>query len=99
MAREFEHPTEALDLVMTQVMAPRFDYLCGVAASIMRLPKQDPRVQRCVASLQTQCLMAARDLPPAIEKNYVPEMRNLETTITHITEFSLGGMRAIAAAQ
>jgi hypothetical protein len=31
MAREMEHPTEALDLVMTQVVQPRLEYLCGVA--------------------------------------------------------------------
>src|SRR4051812_48143001 len=74
MAREMEHPTEALDLVMTQVVQPRLEYLCSVAATIMRLPTSDPRVRRCIASLQSQCLLAARKVPPSLEKAWGPPM-------------------------
>jgi AcrR family transcriptional regulator len=98
MAREMEHPTEALDLVMTQVVQPRLEYLCSVAATIMGLAPSDARVRRCIASLQSQCLLAARKVPPSLEKAW-PPMRDIETAVNHITDFSLGGMRAIAAAQ
>ena len=37
MAREMEHPTEALEQVMTQVVKPRLEYLGGVVATIMGL--------------------------------------------------------------
>ena len=37
MAREMEKPTEALDLVMQQVVKPRLEYLCGVVAAITNL--------------------------------------------------------------
>jgi AcrR family transcriptional regulator len=99
MAREFEHPTEALEQVMTQVARPRFEYLSGIAAAVTGLPVTDHRVMRCIASLQTQCMMAARQVPAPIEKTFGHVMRDVEGTIHHISEFSIGGMRAIAAAK
>jgi AcrR family transcriptional regulator len=97
MAREMEHPTEALDLVMTQVVQPRLDYLCSVTATIMDLPVSDSRVRRSVGSLQSQCLMAARKVPSALEKSWGSAMRDHEAWLRHIADFSIGGMRAIAA--
>ena len=97
MAREMEHPTDALDQVMTQVVKPRIEYLSGVAGQLMGLPPSDPRVKRCIASLQIQCLMGARRIPPALEKTFGAAMRDLESAVDHIAEFSLGGMRAVAS--
>ena len=98
MAREMEHPTEALDQVITHIVRPRLEYLSGVAGQVMHLPSDDPRVRRCIASLQMQCLMAARGkVPPALEKTFGPAMRDIESAVDHIAEFTLGGMRAIAA--
>jgi len=99
MARELEHPTEALDLVMRQVVVPRLEYLSGVVGAIMKLPPTDPRVKRCVGSLQSQCLMAARQVPTALEKTFGPAVRDIESAINHIADFSIGGMRSIAAAK
>ena len=97
VAREMEHPTEALDQVMTLVGLPRFEYLSGVASTVMNLPPTDPRVLRCIASLQMQCLMAARKIPAPLEKQFGSAMRDLDSAVDHIAEFSLGGMRAIAS--
>lgn len=97
MAREFERPTEALDQVMTQVVKPRLVYLSNVAGAVMNLPPDDVRVQRCIGSLQMQCFMAARQLPATLEKTFGAAARDIEGTVAHIAEFSLGGMRAIAA--
>ena len=99
MAREMEHPTEALDQVMMQVVQPRLEYLCGVAAAYMGLPVSDPRVKRCIVSLQVQCFLASRRIPPSMEKVWGPVMRDVDVAVDHIVEFTLGGMRAIAAAQ
>ena len=70
MAREMEHPTDALDQVMTHIVKPRLDYLANVAGQVMGLPPSDPRVRRCIASLQMQCLMVVRRIPPALEKTF-----------------------------
>lgn len=96
MAREMEHPTEALEQVMLHVYKPRMEYLSGIIAAFMQLPADDPRVMRCMASLQTQCLMAVRTLPAAVERSFGPAVRDVEAAVQHITAFSLGGMRAIA---
>ena len=97
MAREMEKPTEVLDLVMTQVLKPRIDYLCGVIGAITGFRPDDPRVSRCVTSLQIQCLVAARPIPKPIAKSF--PMADVDTMINHIVDFSLGGMRAIAEAK
>ena len=59
----------------------------------------DPRVKRCVGSLQSQCLMAARQVPTALEKTFGPAVRDVESAINHIADFSIGGMRSITFAQ
>lgn len=99
MAREMERPTDVLDQVMQQVFKPRIEYLCGVIGAIMRLPPSDPRVMRCVTSLQVQCLVAARPMPRPIAKSLGAVPQDLPAMIDHIVDFSLGGMRTIAAAQ
>lgn len=99
MARELDRPTDALEMVMKQVVLPRLEYLSGVVGAIMRLPPSDPRVTRCVGSLQSQCLMAARQIPASLEKSFGPALRDVETAVSHIAEFSIGGMRSIAAAE
>jgi TetR/AcrR family transcriptional regulator, regulator of cefoperazone and chloramphenicol sensitivity len=97
MAREMERPTEVLDLVMQQVLKPRIEYLCGVIGAITGFRPDDPRVTRCVTSLQVQCLVAARPIPKPIAKSF--PAHDIDTMIDHIVDFSLGGMRAIAAAK
>ncbi|MBY0494832.1 MAG: CerR family C-terminal domain-containing protein [Cyanobacteria bacterium] len=97
MAREMERPTDVLDQVMQQVLKPRIEYLCGVIGAIMRVPPNDPSVMRCVTSLQVQCLVAARPVPKPIAKSLGTGPHDLDTMIDHIVQFSLGGMRAVAA--
>ena len=97
MAREMERPTDVLDLVMQQVLKPRIEYLCGVISAIMNKTPNDPAVMRCVTSLQVQCLVAARPIPKPIAKSLGTPPHDIEAMTNHIIEFSLGGMRAIAA--
>ena len=97
MAREMERPTEMLDLVVAQVVKPRVEYLSKIAGAIMNLPPADPRVLRSVGSLQIECLMSARKPPAAIEKSFGREVGELDAVIAHVAEFSLGGMKAVAA--
>lgn len=99
MAHEMEQPTEALDVVMNQVVRPRLDYLSRVAGAIMGLPPDDHRVRRSVASLQGQCLMAARKVPAPLAKGWGAVAQDPDALATHIAEFSIGGMRAIAGQQ
>ncbi|MEO8678403.1 MAG: CerR family C-terminal domain-containing protein [Vicinamibacterales bacterium] len=96
MAREMEEPSDALDLILQQVIGPRMDYLGGIAATIMGVPAGDPRVLRAVASLHSQCLMFAKQVPPSMSKRWGPVASDIDAIASHVAEFSLGGMRAIA---
>jgi TetR/AcrR family transcriptional regulator, regulator of cefoperazone and chloramphenicol sensitivity len=96
MAREMEEPSEALDLILKQVIQPRMEYLCGVVAAIMKLPAGDPRVFRSVASLHGQCLIFAKQVPPSMAKTWGPMAKDVDAIADHVAEFSIGGMRVIA---
>lgn len=95
MAREFEHPTGTLDLVMSRVVEPRMRYLMSLAAELMGLSADDPRVRRSAVSLQSQCVAVVRHVPAEVAKRW--GMGDLDETIEHIATFSIGGMRALAA--
>lgn len=95
MAREFEHPTGTLELVMSRVVEPRMRYLMSLAAELMGLPEDDPRVRRSAVSLQSQCVAVVRHVPADVAKRW--GMGDLDETIDHIATFSIGGMRALAA--
>ena len=96
MAREFEHPTGTLDLVMSRVVEPRMRYLMSLAAELMGLPDDDPRVRRSVVSLQSQCVAVVRHVPADVAKRW--GLGDLDDAIEHVATFSIGGMRALAAA-
>jgi TetR/AcrR family transcriptional regulator, regulator of cefoperazone and chloramphenicol sensitivity len=97
MLQEMSNPTPALDLVVEQVLRPRHDYVSGLIAAIIGCPGDDPRVIRCLMSVQAQLL--------ALMKNPVAERLHstvkltpqaIEITAGHIARFSLAGIRAIA---
>ena len=96
MAREFEHPTGTLDLVMSRVVEPRMRYLMSLAAELMGLPEDDPRVRRSAVSLQSQCVAVVRHVPADVAKRW--GLGDLDDAIEHVATFSIGGMRALAAA-
>src|SRR5262245_9346886 len=57
MAHELTDPTPALDLVIKQVIKPRMAYLGAVIAELLGCRPSDPRVDHCVMSVQSQCLV------------------------------------------
>ncbi len=95
MAREFEHPTGTLDLVMSRVVEPRMRYLMSLAAELMGLPEDDPRVRRSAVSLQSQCVAVVRHVPVDVARRW--GLGDLDDAIEHVAAFSIGGMRALAA--
>lgn len=95
MTREFEHPTGALDLVMSRVVEPRMHYLMTLAAELMGLAVDDPRVRRSAVSLQSQCVAVVRHVPRDVARRW--GLGDLDDAIEHIATFSMGGMRAVAA--
>ena len=68
----------------------------SLAAELMGLPEDDPRVRRSVVSLQSQCVAVVRHVPADVARRW--GLGDLDDTIEHIAAFSIGGMRALAAA-
>jgi AcrR family transcriptional regulator len=95
MAREMEDPSEALDLVMRQVIQPRIEYLSRVAGTVMGLPPTDARVLRAISSLQGQCLLFSRPAPASMQQLWGPVQNDIDGIIEHIAEFSLAGMKEL----
>jgi TetR/AcrR family transcriptional regulator, regulator of cefoperazone and chloramphenicol sensitivity len=95
MMHEMQDPTPALDLVVKDVLKPRLAYLRTVVAAILGCDTADPRVERCVGSVQAQCLSVmwnpiGRKLGiRTIDAAEVPELA------AHISAFSVAGIRAL----
>jgi len=98
IAREMHDPTPALDALVEQGFKPRLEYVMTLVANVLRCDRHDPRVLRCAASLQVQSI--------AYMPNAIADRLGLRTKLTaaqvdevaqHIADFSIAGIRAIAA--
>jgi AcrR family transcriptional regulator len=95
---EIIEPTPATEIILEKIVRPRLRWLARVVAEIMESDPADARVKRCVNSIQAQFLFLANptrhlwfDRPRTAA--------DLEGDIDHLIEFSLAGIRAIAAAE
>ena len=96
MIHEMADPTPVLDLVVDQVIRPRLAYLSGVVATILETRADDPRVMQGVMSVQAQCHALMPN--PAARRllgNFHEDPAAIEAMVTHIAEFSLGGLRTL----
>jgi TetR/AcrR family transcriptional regulator, regulator of cefoperazone and chloramphenicol sensitivity len=97
--REIDHPTPAMDALVEQAARPRLEFLSGVVAELMECEPDDPRVLRCVGSILAQTIIWVRRNPIAERLGFVfkPTPENIESAARHITDFSVAGIRAVAA--
>ena len=54
MMHELSDPTPALDMVVDEVLRPRMAYLAAIIARLIECREDDPRVARCLMSVQAQ---------------------------------------------
>jgi len=97
--REIDQPTPAMDALVEQAARPRLEFLGGVVAELMECDPSDPRVLRCVGSILAQTIIWVRKNPIAERLGFVfkPTPDNIDMAARHITDFSVAGIRAIAA--
>lgn len=95
--REISDPTPVLDELVEQAVRPRLDYLSGVIAGIIGCEPTDPRVIRCVLSVQSQSVMYARPNAVAERLGFPvrPTASQIDEAARHIAEFSIAGVRAV----
>jgi AcrR family transcriptional regulator len=97
--REIDHPTPAMDTLVEQAARPRLEFFAVVVAELMGCDPAEPRVLRCVGSILAQTIIYVRKNPIAERLGFVfkPTSENIELAARHIAEFSVAGIRAIAA--
>lgn len=99
MMRELVNPTLALDKIVQEAIAPLHEFVgqlvCDAAGK--KLPPAELR--RCVFSLFGQCLFY-RHSHAVIQRLYPKlryDSREISATARHITEFTLAGLKQVAA--
>lgn len=99
LAREMVEPTGALDVLVEQNIRPQAAVLQEIVGALLGPGATAEQVRACAVSIVGQCLYY-HNCRPVIERLF-PDLRYDPPTIDrlahHITEFSLGGVRAIAA--
>ena len=98
ITREMNDPTPALDVLVEQGLRPRIEYLSGVIAELIDCDARDPRVLRCVASVQSQ-VVAYFPNPIAIRlgMRFDPTSAQIDAAARHIATFSVAGVRAVGS--
>lgn len=100
MAHESMEPTPLAPWIAEQALQPRMDYLRAIVAELIPCKPTDPRVRRCVMSVQAQCLFYAA--PNKFRDTVIPgwplSEAELAAAADHVVEFSLAGIRRVGAA-
>jgi AcrR family transcriptional regulator len=96
MMRELSDPTHALDMVAEEVIQPRMDYLASIIARLLGCGEEDPRVARCLLSVNAQVLALLDPVAARLRFGRGSAPAGIDELARHITCFSLAGIRAIA---
>jgi AcrR family transcriptional regulator len=97
ITREMNEPTAALDTLVEEGVRPRVEYLRGIVSRVLGCPPADPRVMRCVASLQSQVVSYfPNPIATRLGFRFEPTPARIAEIAEHISAFSIGGMRAVA---
>src|SRR5262249_54439202 len=94
--REMNDPTPALDAVVEQGVRPRIEFLSALVAEILDCDSDDPRVLRCVASIQAQSIAyLPNPIADRLGLTFKPTPAHIDAVAQHIADFSIAGVHAI----
>jgi AcrR family transcriptional regulator len=101
MMHELSDPTPALDLVVDEVLRPRMAYLTGIIARLIGTGEDDPRVARCLMSVQAQIhtLLVRNPFADRLVPDRSVTAEGVGAIARHIARFSLAGIQAMAATE
>jgi TetR/AcrR family transcriptional regulator, regulator of cefoperazone and chloramphenicol sensitivity len=98
--REMNDPTPALDAVVEQGVRPRIEFLSSLVAEMLDCDADDPRVLRCVASIQAQSIAyLPNPIADRLGLTFKPTPTHIDAVVQHIAEFSIAGVHAIRRAK
>lgn len=98
MLQEMNAPTPLAPWIADEVVLPRIAFLSEAVAELLGTDVKDPRVRRCVVSLQAQCLFY---MPNNFRKVAVPgwsdmTSADISAAAEHVVAFTLAGIERIA---
>ena len=100
MAREMIDATSALNMVVEDLIKPRFEQLYLIVENLVGEGAEDELVRRCCLSITGQCLYYRFCQPVALKLN--PKQKydkaGIEKLADHITQFSLNAITQLASA-
>ena len=101
LKHEMANPTPIARTYVQAAIMPRIEFLMEVVRELLGDAATDDRVERCVTSIQAQCLFFLPDpFKNLVAGEWLPNTdERIRETADHITEFSLAGIRAIASAR
>jgi AcrR family transcriptional regulator len=96
MTREMAEPTPALDSLVNDVIVPRITYVSELVGEMLELPLDDPRILRCVLSVQSQFHAAmANPVSRRLVPGFTADAAAIDVLAQHIADFSIGGIRSL----
>ena len=99
MMRELVNPTLALDNIVQEAIAPLHEFVGKLVCEAAGTTITTAELRRCVFSLFGQCLFYRHSL--AVIQRLYPKLRydtrEITATAQHITEFTLAGLKQVAA--
>jgi AcrR family transcriptional regulator len=97
IAQEVVEPTAAFDLVLDQFAIPLHKTLNGIVRAFLGPDAGEESVRRSSMSIIGQCLyyQKARRAVQRLDPDFSYSPAGIERLADHITEFSLGGLRAL----
>ncbi len=103
MAQEIANPSGALDQMMENSIRPLYKYLAGIVRELMHEEKS-PEAEDSNATFLTALSIVGQCLHHHIARQIIEALRprsfdptRIEQIADHITRFSLGGIREVAA--
>ena len=95
MLRELIEPTWVLDVMIEQVIRPRFDELVAIVRDLLPAGASDLGVRLCAESILAQCVHVIH--ARTVVGRLLPELKytldGVEKIADHITAFSLAAIR------
>lgn len=99
MGREMIDPTKALNIVIDDLIKPRFQQLYGIVKTLLGGNANEETVRRCCLSITGQCLYYRFCQPVVLQLNpqQTYDRAGIEKLAEHITEFSLHALNQLAS--
>ncbi len=101
MSREMIEPTGALDMLVDEKIRPQAIQLAQIVRELVGPNVSDESIRLCSMSIVSQCVFHhhCRPVVQRLFPNQASSSEHVEKLANHITEFSLGALKQLAARQ